>query len=50
MKKSAFGAGLVCRPQLNTIVPQLVSQQDTDKILLNPLEIYSKDALEYALT
>lgn len=33
-----------------TELPQLISQQDTKKILLNSLEIHSKDALKYALT
>lgn len=32
-----------------TELPQLVSQQDTDKILLDSLEIHSRDALEFAL-
>ena len=33
-----------------TELPLLVSQQNTDKIILNSLEIHSRDALEYALT
>ncbi len=32
-----------------TELPQLVSQQDTDIILLNSLKIHCKDGLEYAL-
>jgi len=32
-----------------TELPQLVSRRDTDKILLNSLEIHAEDALEYAL-